>query len=54
MSRLGNQADMQRRALKARVIAADAEAAETHRIKQVLLASGLMLATLLALLLSNP
>ena len=45
---------MQRRAGKARVMAVDAQATETRIIKQALLASGFMLATLLALLLSNP
>lgn len=53
MSRLGRQSDMERRAGTARAISADAKAIELRQA-QVLLASGFMLATLLALLLINP
>lgn len=45
---------MVRRAGFARAIAVDAKAAEARYAAQVLLASGFMLTTLLALLLINP
>ncbi len=45
---------MVRRAGKVRAVAISAEAAETHRIAKVVLVSGFMLSTLLALLLISP
>lgn len=54
MSRLGNRADMQRRAGKARAIAV-ATAADEGAIAAIALAgTGLLLAALLALLLISP
>ena len=56
MSRLGPKAEMARRAGKSRAIAipADTPATHAHIARQVLLASGIMLTTLLALLLMRP
>ncbi len=48
------QADRTRRAGKAVAIAADAEALRIRRFTIILQASGFMLATLLALLLTGP
>ncbi len=54
MSRLGNRADMQRRAGKARAIAVAADAREAGIAAITLAGTGLLLAALLALLLISP
>ena len=51
---LGTQGDRTRRAGKAVAIAANAEMLRIHRSMMILQASGFMLATLLALLLTGP
>ena len=54
MSQLGRQGNMARGAHKARAIAISAQTRDRQTAAQVLLASGILLTTLLALLLMRP